>query len=318
MTDRSLTLRPTATGVSALRVEAAPVDIGRGTDVDHRLDLEGLSRRHARIECSAEGWTLVDLGSTNGTTVNWVRLEPREAVLIKEGDVVGFGAHDFIARLEGAAFESDPPPPRESAPPRTDDDAFRTRGSLLIRLGHESTSVREVSWQDFYDQYVPIIRGFARNAGCQRSAIDDIVHDVMTGFFRAAERFEYDAAKGRFRGYLKRATLNALRTRHRKTGRFDVVDFDADWLEEGSDHADALWTRSWRETMFERALATVRETTRLTAQSFDAFELCAVRGVPVEAAAEQLGLTTAATQKAKNRVAAAVREELERIRLEEG
>ena len=233
---------------------------------------------------------------------------------------MGLGAHDYTVRLSGPAFEpAEPPPPREPAAPTSEDDAdFRTRGSLLLRLGDESTSVREVSWQDFYDQYVPIIRGFARNAGCPASAIEDIVHEVMTGFYRAAERFEYDAQKGRFRGYLKRATLNALRTRHRKTGRFDFVDFDAAWLEEESERADALWTCSWRETMFERALATVRETTRITAQSFDAFELCSVRGVPVEEAARQLGLSASATQKAKNRVASAVREELERIRLEEG
>ena len=107
-------------------------------------------------------------------------------------------------------------------------------------------------------------------------------------------------------------------TRHRRSGRLDLVDFDAAWLEEGSEQGDALWTCSWRETMFHRALATVRETTRLSEQSLDAFELCAVRGVPVEEAARQLGLSAAATQKAKNRVTLAVREELERIRLEEG
>ncbi len=320
MNAQILTLHPTQNGHGTLVIETSPAQIGRGTDATCCVDRDGLSRKHARVDRGTTGWVISDLESTNGTTVNWVRLEPEESILIQEGDVVGLGAHDYIVRLSGPAFEPGPPPaPREKPSSGPADDAdFRTRGSLLIRLGDEDTAVREVSWQDFYDQYVPIIRGFARNAGCPSSAIEDIVHEVMTGFYRAAERFEYDAKKGRFRGYLKRATLNALRTRHRKTGRIDMVDFDADWLEEESDQADALWTCSWRETMFERALATVRETTRLTAQSFDAFELCSVRGVPVEEAARQLGLSAAATQKAKNRVSAAVREELERIRLEEG
>ncbi len=40
--------------------------------------------------------------------------------------------------------------------------------------------------------------------------------------------------------------------------------------------------------------------------------------MPLAAAAEQLGMTEAAVQKAKSRVAIQVREELERIRQEEG
>ena len=320
MSTQILTLHATQPGLDPLVIEASPSTLGRALEATCTVDRDGLSRNHARLDRGSTGWTILDLDSTNGTTVNWVRLEPGESIPVQEGDVIGLGAHDYIVRLAGPAFEPAPPPaPRESPAPESADDAdFRTRGSLLIRLGDEDTRVREVSWQDFYDQYVPIIRGFARNAGCPTSAIEDIVHEVMTGFYRAAERFEYDAKKGRFRGYLKRATLNALRTRHRKTGRFDMVDFDAAWLEEESDQADVLWTCSWRESMFERALAVVRETTRLTAQSFDAFELCSVRGVPVDEAARQLGLSGAATQKAKNRVAAAVREELERIRIEEG
>ena len=319
MSTQILTLHSTQPGHNPLVIEVSPALIGRAADATCCIDRDGLSRNHARVNRGTTGWTISDLESTNGTSVNWVRLEPSDSIPIQEGDVVALGAHDYIVRLAGPAFEAVPEPaPREKPAPPADDGDFRTRGSLLIRLGDDDTAVREVSWQDFYDQYVPIIRGFARNAGCPASAIEDIVHEVMTGFYRAAERFEYDAKKGRFRGYLKRATLNALRTRHRKTGRFDMVDFDAAWLEEESDQADVLWTCSWRESMFERALAVVRETTRLTAQSFDAFELCSVRGVPVEEAARQLGLSTAATQKAKNRVAAAVREELERIRIEEG
>ena len=293
--------------------------IGRGDDSDHSIDLEPLSRRHARLLLGSGGWTLADLESTNGTFVNWIRLEPGTPVTLHAGDIVGFGSAEFVVEIHGGpAVVAEPPAPRPQATGKIDDADFRTRGSLLLRLGADETSIRELSWQDFYAQYVPIIRGFARNAGCPAAALEDIVHEVMTGFYRASERFEYDADKGRFRGYLKRATLNALRTRHRKIGRFEAVDFDESWLEDTSDHSEVLWARAWQERMLERAMTFVREETRLSDQSLDAFELCAVRGVPVDEAARRLGLSSAATQKAKNRVSAAVREELERIRLEEG
>ncbi len=63
--------------------------IGRGgADLD--VDDRGVSRAHARISRGAEGgWTLTDLGSTNGTFLNGVRV--RSAAL-RDGDEIRIGA----------------------------------------------------------------------------------------------------------------------------------------------------------------------------------------------------------------------------------
>lgn len=320
MVQRVVMLQPTGRSLESVRLDGTETVLGRGDDADRSIEHGSLSRRHAVIRQGPAGWSVADLGSTNGTFVNWIRLEHGEEVPIREGDVVAFGTADYAVRLEGPEFEQQRAAParRSSVPSKIDDEEYRTRGSLLMRLGADSTMVREVSWQQFYAQYVPIIRGFARNSGCPKSEIEDIVHEVMTSFFRAAERFEYDASKGRFRGYLKTATLNTIRNRYRKSSREPRVDFDPSFLEETSDHAEALWTREWRSRTLERAIEFVREETRVTDQSLDAFELYGCRGVPLEEAARQLGMSPAATQKAKLRVAEAIREELERIRLEEG
>lgn len=44
--------------------------IGRAPENDIVLDSQDVSRRHARIDCSASGIRIHDLGSTNGTRVN--------------------------------------------------------------------------------------------------------------------------------------------------------------------------------------------------------------------------------------------------------
>ena len=95
----------------------------------------------------------------------------------------------------------------------TSQDDFRTRGSLLLRLNASGTMEREIGWKDFYDRYVPLIKGFARRAGAGEEVAEDVAHEVIANFFRASHRFQYDASAGRFRGYLKAATLNAMRAK---------------------------------------------------------------------------------------------------------
>jgi hypothetical protein len=68
------------------------VSIGRGGDNDVVLPEQGVSRFHARLEPSPQGWLLTDLGSTNGTYVNGQRLPGHEAYLLQSGDRVTIGS----------------------------------------------------------------------------------------------------------------------------------------------------------------------------------------------------------------------------------
>ena len=57
-----------ATGTSIQLTDA--VELGRNPDLQHTLEDEQMSRRHARVEPEAGGAVVSDLGSTNGTYVN--------------------------------------------------------------------------------------------------------------------------------------------------------------------------------------------------------------------------------------------------------
>jgi len=76
-----------------------PVDgslvIGRDPDVDLVLADALVSSRHALLEDRGDSWTLVDLGSTNGTTVNG---EKGSEFALKHGDKIVFGS--TVARFE--------------------------------------------------------------------------------------------------------------------------------------------------------------------------------------------------------------------------
>jgi len=64
-------------------------EVGRDEDVAIRVDEPLVSRRHARILKRGEGWVVVDLGSTNFTSVNGQRVR-REREL-EHGDELRFG-----------------------------------------------------------------------------------------------------------------------------------------------------------------------------------------------------------------------------------
>ena len=51
----------------------------------------GVSRRHSRLLRQAGQWFVEDLGSTNGTFINGVKIPPNQATLINAGDKLRFG-----------------------------------------------------------------------------------------------------------------------------------------------------------------------------------------------------------------------------------
>ncbi len=72
---------------------AEPVSFGRMPECDITLNDTNVSRRHAEIRATGDTFTLVDLGSTNGTKVNGVRVAQRELL---DGDELTFGTITLV------------------------------------------------------------------------------------------------------------------------------------------------------------------------------------------------------------------------------
>jgi hypothetical protein len=71
--------------------------IGRSRDCDVVLDDAGISRRHAHIRPTAEGWTIEDLRSTNGVLLNGGPL--RGAQPLQVGDRIELGSTEIVFEL---------------------------------------------------------------------------------------------------------------------------------------------------------------------------------------------------------------------------
>ena len=85
---------PALDGGDVFTLDTQPITVGRGTNNDLALaGDEFASGRHARFERRRDGVWLEDIGSTNGTFVNGIRLT-RERRLAP-GDVVRIGETDL-------------------------------------------------------------------------------------------------------------------------------------------------------------------------------------------------------------------------------
>jgi FHA domain-containing protein len=83
-----------AVGGRRLLVPSAGGTIGRSRDCDVVLDDSGVSRRHAEIRPGPDGWTVADLGSTNGVRVNGA--DVRGAHALAPGDRVELGSTEIV------------------------------------------------------------------------------------------------------------------------------------------------------------------------------------------------------------------------------
>ena len=291
--------------------------IGRATDSGLVLDDESVSRRHAVLRIDRMGATIEDATSSLGTLLNGVRLEPNEKMELHDRDVLAIGPWTFIARTTTDEDNGDgeqeipelPPPPTDSK------DPYQTSASMLLRLRADGTLDRQVGWNDFSKMYGSVIAGFARNAGAKPQEVDDILQDVMLGFFKQSRVFEYDPAKGRFRGYLKRITLNAIRDRYRRkrpsVGLPESYDPPA-----GESELNAAWDREWTEHLLRRALEKVK--INIQPKTLEAFERYGVRGEPVASVAKDLDMSEASIRHAKMRVLDQMRQEIAIMRADEG
>jgi hypothetical protein len=75
------------------RGSAGQFSIGRDANCDLAIADMTVSRRHATLERTEDGWLLTDLESTNGTRVNGWRV--RGKVSVTPGDLVSFGNSEY-------------------------------------------------------------------------------------------------------------------------------------------------------------------------------------------------------------------------------
>ncbi|MBX7080523.1 MAG: sigma 54-interacting transcriptional regulator [Nannocystaceae bacterium] len=109
---------------------AGALRIGRGEDVDVRIDHESVSRRHAVLTVGPP-WLIEDLGSSNGTKVAGIRLAPHVATAVAPGDPIELGTITLLLQA---------PAPRD-APVRVAGRSLPASAALLPKVATSDINV---------------------------------------------------------------------------------------------------------------------------------------------------------------------------------
>jgi RNA polymerase sigma-70 factor, ECF subfamily len=195
-------------------------------------------------------------------------------------------------------------------------DDLNTRATLLLRLNSKEAEPREIAWTEFRDRYAPVVAGFARNCGARPGDVDDIIQDVMMGFFARSPNFVYDPSKGRFRGYLKTCTVHAIRKKMGAQAKLKVVSLDA--LDPNNVEVEQSWCEVWENEQLERAMELTRDAIGVSSPAYKAFRLHVVLGWPAEEVAKRLKVDVPAVHAAKERVTDILRTKLSELQDAEG
>ena len=164
----------------------------------------------------------------------------------------------------------------------------------------------EISWDEFYQKYAPIVTALAVYKGLSGTDADDVCQQVMMQFFKQSKTFKFDPDIARFRTYFGRIVnakiINYFRRKENKEILVDDVmpDIPVD------PEIEAIYMSEWRKTLLIEAQQKLKE--RVAPETYQAYELYAVQGRPVEKVAAYLDCSVNQVYQAKKRCFAMMRE----------
>lgn len=169
----------------------------------------------------------------------------------------------------------------------------KTRKTLIERIRNRADQhIWQGAWTEFYDLYAPFLRRLAGRNGLTPDQADELVQDVLTKVSDAIVEFQFDEARGRFRGWLKTIALRKLIDYRRRQKRQPSPV--AMTVEPVDDHnpLEADWDRQYVQHVVEHAMRQVSQSCE--PNTWACFVEHTLHGRPGAEVARQLGLSPAA------------------------
>ncbi len=181
----------------------------------------------------------------------------------------------------------------------------RVETTSITLLERVRTRSDERAWDRFVSLYTPFLLACAQRAGLNENDAADLVQDVLVHLLDQLPKFQYDAGRHNFRGWLKTVTINKCRERWRKRNPESLADPDAALV---AVEDEQLWDQEYRDHLVRRALGIMQN--EFETKTWRACWEFTVSGRKAADVASELGMTEAAVFMAKSRVLSRLRQEL--------
>lgn len=96
---------------------------------------------------------------------------------------------------------------------------YTTRKTLLQRM----QNCDEISWEEFYRIYWPLVLDIGRKLGLSQDNCGDLMQEIMLDLFNGEPLLRYDPAKGKFRTYFGVLVRHKAAEMLKKSAPFDSV-----------------------------------------------------------------------------------------------
>jgi PAS domain S-box-containing protein len=150
--------------------------IGRGAEAEIHLVDDGLSRRHARVRRQADGeYSLIDLGSRNGSLLNGVRVTSE---VLREGDQIHIGRETILRFTRRHIVDGSGASLRKSL------------AASLVAVFELDLDTGEVEWSEHIDHMLELEVG---TWSMRRTKLLDLVHSEDRGAVTASLEAGRDA-----------------------------------------------------------------------------------------------------------------------------
>lgn len=192
-----------------------------------------------------------------------------------------------------------------------------TRETLLNRVRRQHD---EEAWKEFVHYYRGYVYNIALRMGLSHHDAEEVVQNVMLKLWRRLPEFQYDASKGRFRGWLCTVTANKVKLlkRHKSHDLDRLAPGEREELtrylqEINATPSDELAEQEWATYVMTVAWKQVRKEFGENEKA--AFEMLS-KGAGVEEVSQKLGLATSSVYVYKKRVTDRLKQEVSRLNRE--
>lgn len=149
---------------SSVELKPPGISIGRELDNDLIIDSEGCSRYHSKVEWTEDGWFLKDLGSTNGTKLNELKIDSPQK--LTEGDKIKIGEHVLLFAENFAASSQ-----KSSSDEKTKDTTAPSDSKTLTE--EEMAERKRHGERNSFSDYFKIIKPLGDKSSTDKKVLFD-------------------------------------------------------------------------------------------------------------------------------------------------